>query len=230
MDRMSDYDAFADAFDAHAQRSAYNALYDRPAVLELLGPVDGLSVLDAGCGSGLYAEALLARGATVTGFDASANLVELARSRVGDRADLRVHDLNDPLDWVTDGAFDRVVVALVLHHLEQPVPALRELYRVLGDGGRLVVSTVHPTSDWLRLRGDYFLDEMIEETWQQDWLVHYRRAPLENIVADFADAGFMIETLVEPRPVAPMVDSHPELFAKLSAESAFIAFRLAKRP
>lgn len=227
---MSDYDAFADAFDAHAQRSAYNALYDRPAVLELLGPVDGLSVLDAGCGSGLYAEALLARGATVSGFDASVSLVELARSRVGDRADLRVHDLNDPLDWVKDGAFDRVVMALVLHHLERPVPALRELYRVLGDGGRLVVSTVHPTSDWLRLGGDYFLDEMVEETWQQDWLVHYRRAPLENIVADFADAGFMIETLVEPRPAAPMVDSHPELFAKLSAEPAFIAFRLAKRP
>ena len=34
---MSSYDAFADAFAAHAESSAFNAHYDRPAVLELLG-------------------------------------------------------------------------------------------------------------------------------------------------------------------------------------------------
>ena len=229
MDHVSDYDAFADAFDAHAQGSDYNALYDRPAVLELLGPVDGLSVLDAGCGSGLYAEALLEGGASVAGFDASAKLVELARSRVGDRADLRVHDLNESFDWIADGTFDRAVMALVLHHLEHPLPALRELHRVLRDDGRLVVSTLHPTSDWLRLGGSYFTDAMVDEIWQRDWLVRFRRAPLQDIVADFASAGFVIESLVEPRPVATMASTNPERFEKLSAEPAFIAFRLAKR-
>jgi SAM-dependent methyltransferase len=229
MDHVSDYDPFAEAFDVHAQTSAYNAFYDRPAVLDLLGPVDGLSVLDAGCGSGLYAEALLERGARVTGFDASPKLVELARTRVGDRPDLRVHDLNDPIDWIPDGSFDRAVMALVLHHLEQPVPALRELHRVLADDGRLIVSTLHPTADWLRLGGSYFRDEMVEETWQRDWLVHFRRAPLQALVADFASAGFVIESLVEPRPVAELANADPERFAKLNAEPAFIAFRLAKR-
>lgn len=58
---MAAYDDFADAFDAHAARSAYNAHYDRPGVLSVLGDVTGLSVFDAGCGSGLYAEELLRR-------------------------------------------------------------------------------------------------------------------------------------------------------------------------
>ncbi|MGH9127516.1 MAG: hypothetical protein ACRDY2_00765 [Acidimicrobiales bacterium] len=47
------YGLFAADYEAHAAVSAYNALYDRPAVLRLLGPVDGRRVLDAGCGPGL---------------------------------------------------------------------------------------------------------------------------------------------------------------------------------
>ncbi len=56
---MATYDSFAAAFDAHAATSAYNAHYDRPALVDLLGDVDGLRVLDAGCGSGLYTHELL---------------------------------------------------------------------------------------------------------------------------------------------------------------------------
>lgn len=226
---MSDYDAFADKFDAHAQNSAYNAYYDRPALLDLLGSVDGLRVLDAGCGSGLYAEALLAAGAHVSGFDVSANLVNLARERVGDRAALRTHDLNEPLKWIQDRSFDRVVMALVLHHLENPVPPLRELHRVLDDDGRLLVSTVHPTSDWLRLSGSYFKDEMIEETWNDGWQVRFRRAPLQTIIEEFSAAGFVVEQLIEPRPAAAMANKYPKVFRRLSEEPAFIAFQLAKR-
>lgn len=91
------YNDFAEAFARHAESSAYNAHYDRPAVLEVLGDVAGLRILDVGCGSGLYAEELLARGALVIGFDESDKLLELARERVGDAADLRVHDARLPL-------------------------------------------------------------------------------------------------------------------------------------
>ena len=57
------YDQIAEFYERHAAESAYNAHYDRPAVLELVGDVEGLDVLDAGCGPGLYAEELLRRGA-----------------------------------------------------------------------------------------------------------------------------------------------------------------------
>lgn len=224
---MAQYDAFADAFEAHAAQSAYNAHYDRPSVLRLLGPVDGLHVLDAGCGPGLYAAELVRRGATVTGVDASPRLVELARARLGESAEVRVHDLDDPLPF-GDGSFDAVVMALVLHHLADPGPALTELYRVLRPGGHAVVSTVHPTADWLRLGGSYFVDEMVDETWNAGWQVSFRRAPLEAVVADFADAGFLVERIVETRPDAAMEEHHPALAERLSNEPGFIVFRLVR--
>jgi 2-polyprenyl-3-methyl-5-hydroxy-6-metoxy-1,4-benzoquinol methylase len=65
------YDRSAAAFQQHASISAYNAHYDRPAVLAALGPVGGKRVLDAACGPGLYLRELLARGAAVSAFDAS---------------------------------------------------------------------------------------------------------------------------------------------------------------
>jgi 2-polyprenyl-3-methyl-5-hydroxy-6-metoxy-1,4-benzoquinol methylase len=63
------YDAFADDFLEHARDSLFNAHYDRPACLNLLGDVAGLRVLDAACGPGLYAAELAGRGAEVIGFD-----------------------------------------------------------------------------------------------------------------------------------------------------------------
>lgn len=224
------YDEFADAFDQHAASSAYNAHYDRPALLAMLGDVSGLSVLDAGCGPGLYAEELIKRGATVVGVDASAQMIRLARDRNGDSAAFRVHDLEQPLTWAADRSFDRVVMALVLHHLHDPRAVLREFHRVLREDGRLVLSTVHPTSDWCRLGGSYFDDERIRETWSGGLEVEYRRAPLTALVADFGASGFVIESLVEPHPASSMAAAYPSESEKLTKEPGFIDFTLMKHP
>src|SRR5438067_807321 len=81
------YDAMGRDYAEHSADSAYNAHYDRPAVLALAGDVTGLRVLDAGCGPGLYAAEFVARGAKVAAVDASAAMVELARERLGPAAD-----------------------------------------------------------------------------------------------------------------------------------------------
>jgi ubiquinone/menaquinone biosynthesis C-methylase UbiE len=222
------FDEFAEEYERHAAEGAYNAWYDRPAVLELIGEVTGQRVLDAGCGPGLYAEQLVARGAEVVAFDHSPKMVDLARNRLGDQAMVRVHDLADPLDWLEDDSFDAALLALVIHHLDDRVAALRELYRVLRPGGRLVVSTHHPTADWLRQGGSYFTIETIEETWSPGWSVRYWRLPLTATCAEFAQAGFLIERLVEPRPAPGMVERFPDDYDKLNREPGFISFRLVK--
>jgi 2-polyprenyl-3-methyl-5-hydroxy-6-metoxy-1,4-benzoquinol methylase len=76
------WDPFAAEYAELAEHGAANALYDRPAVLGLLGDVTGKRVLDAGCGPGLYAEELVRRGASVVGFDESPEMVRLARRRL----------------------------------------------------------------------------------------------------------------------------------------------------
>ncbi|MBD2893452.1 class I SAM-dependent methyltransferase [Actinomadura nitritigenes] len=226
------YDRFADEYAAHAEVSPHNALYDRPAVLGLAGDVRGMTVFDAACGPGLYAAELQERGARVLGCDASPRFVELARERTGGRADLRVHDLAEPLDWVPDGTADLAVLALAIHYLDDRVALLRELRRILAPGGALVLSTEHPTSKWLRLGGSYFDVAPVEESLsdERDWPIRAWRMPLTDICAEFRRAGFLIDELLEPRPVPEMAESHPDDHASLSQVPAFVAFRLIPRP
>jgi SAM-dependent methyltransferase len=222
------YESFADAFGEHAIDSAYNAHYDRPVVRDLVGDPTGLRLLDAGCGSGILTAELVSAGATVTAFDASPRLVDLARERLAGRAEVRVWDLSVPLTWLNDSSFDVVVLALVLHHLPRRDTALGELFRVMRPGGALVVSTTHPTADWLRLGGGFFDVTEVAETWHGDWPVTFWRQPLTSWCREFTDAGFLIERLVEHEPAASMADAYPETYAQLSTNPGFVAFRLLK--
>lgn len=228
------YDAFADEYEEHAAAAPYNALYDRPATLGLLGDVAGLRVLDAACGPGFYLEELLARGAEVVGCDASPRMVELASTRVGRRAggavDLRVHSLEDPFDWLDDGSVDLALCALAYHYVNDRAGFLREMHRVLRPEGALVISTHHPTADWCRLGGSYFEVGTVTETWSRGWEVTTWRMPLTRLTEEFATAGFLIERLVEPAPEPGMAATHAETFEKLSTEPAFILFTLRKDP
>src|SRR5215813_3454113 len=126
----NDHDSFAEAYSAENETSLLNAYYERPAMLALAGDVAGRRILDAGCGSGPLFAALRDRGAIVTGIDKSAAMLELARRRLGDGADLRVAELGSPLPFLDD-TFDDVTASLVLHYLEDWGPALAELRRVL---------------------------------------------------------------------------------------------------
>ena len=109
-----------------------------------------------------------------------------------------------PLERPQDEQVDVALLALVLHHLDDRPLALSEMRRVLRNGGRLVLSTPHPTSDWRLLGGSYFERAMVEETWQTDWHVRYWRPPLEAWCQEIFDAGFLVERLVEPPPADTM--------------------------
>jgi SAM-dependent methyltransferase len=222
------YDSFAAEYEEHAASAPYNALYDRPATLDLIGDVKGKRVLDAGCGPGIYLAELIARGAEVSGCDASAQMIELARAKVGDTADVRVHSLEERFDWVDDQSIDVVVSALVYHYINNRMGFLGEIHRMLRPDGAFVISTHHPAGDWHRLGGSYFTIEPVTETWREGWEITAWRMPLTQLTAEFTDAGFLIERLVEPSPRPEMAESHPESFGRLSTEPGFILFRLVK--
>ena len=169
-----------------------HAYYERPAMLALAGDVAGRRILDAGCGSGPLLAALRDRGAIVAGFDKSARMLEVARRRLGDDADLRVAELGDPLPY-SDDAFDDVTASLVLHYLEDWGPALAELRRVLKPGGRLIASVNHPFREnlWHReigLEPDYFATYNYVAEWTvggQTALLRFWTRPLHAMTGAF---------------------------------------------
>ncbi|MFD9389896.1 class I SAM-dependent methyltransferase [Streptomyces sp. NPDC060000] len=214
-------------FAAQVTRSVYNSYTDRPAVLGLAGDVSGLRVLDLGCGAGHYAAELLERGAaTVVGVDGSESLLRAARERLGDRAELHRHDLEEPLAFLADGAFDLAVLALVYHHVEGRERLLAEIRRVLRPGGALLVSTTHPTGDWRYCGGSYFTEDRVTLPFGTGHALSYRRMTLETFLGELLGAGYVLEALVEPRATeeARAVDSRR--YEKTHRTPTFLAVRL----
>ena len=119
-----------------------------PARLAFFDPIvgdwTGKRVLDLGCGGGFMAEALAARGATVTGIDPSSAAIEAARVHSG------VHGL--AIDYLVGsgedlpfaaGAFDVVVCVDVLEHIEAWEQVVSEIRRVLRPEGLFLFDTIN---------------------------------------------------------------------------------------
>jgi SAM-dependent methyltransferase len=230
---VNDYDALAEAYAVANEGGIQNAYYERPAILALAGDVDGRRILDAGCGSGsLFAE-LRDRGAVVTGIDVSPGMLEVARRRLGDGADLQVADLRDPLPF-PDSAFDDVIASLVLHYLEDWAPTLAELRRVLRTGGRLIVSVDHPFAihGLHRMAGqrtNYFATYNWTEEWTMGGQVvpmSFWNRPLHAMTDAFTAAGFRISVVSEPQPVPAARERFPDEFQALSTSPSFLFFVL----
>jgi SAM-dependent methyltransferase len=225
---VNDYDSFAEAYSAENENSLVNAYYERSAMLALAGDVTGCRVLDAGCGSGPLYAALRDRGAVVTGIDASARMLGLARRRLGGDADLHQVDLRDRLPF-DDGAFDVVVSSLVLHYLEDWNPTLAELRRVLRPGGRLIASVDHPFVAYTirEPRPDYFATTSYTFDWTfggQIVPMKFWRKPLHAMTDAFTAAGFRISTISEPRPNPAARELFPDDFHALSTKPCFLFF------
>ena len=103
----------------------------------------GACVLDCAAGTGEFSLAVAKRAGSVLCTDQSEAMLARARKKAAMRglsnlqfARRDITALSDP-----DGSFDAVIAANVLHLLPQPEVAVRELWRVVAPGGRLILPT-----------------------------------------------------------------------------------------
>jgi SAM-dependent methyltransferase len=229
----SHHDAKGDFFAEYASTNATNAHVDRPAMLGLgddhLGDVAGLDVLDVGCGPGFHAAALLGRGATVTGIDGSATLPEQAREVTGGRATLHHHNLEQRLDFAADRSYGLSLMALDYHHVHDRPQLLTELRRVLRPGGRMLISTTHPTAEQRWLGGSYFAGGRVETPVDDGkFSIDYERMTLETLLNELIHGGFTLERIGEPRPIEALRDVDPERYERMSTDPTILTLALRR--
>ncbi|MGI4879061.1 MAG: class I SAM-dependent methyltransferase [Janthinobacterium lividum] len=101
-------------------------------VVALLDPKTGERILDLGCGDGVLTEKLVAAGASVLGVDADASMLDAARARGLDVAQVD----GQALDF--DAEFDAVFTNAALHWMPDQAAVAAGVFRALKPGGRFV--------------------------------------------------------------------------------------------
>jgi SAM-dependent methyltransferase len=193
-------------------------------MLQLVPAVTGEPVLDRGCGEGLAARALAARG-PVTGVDLSARLIAQARRQEAAVAlgiAFRVGDART-LDGLADGAFAGVAANRSLNNIDDLDAAVQAVRRVLRPGGRLVFTIPHPCFETAhassattpdgrtgRLVSGYF----DERFWRSDNRQGVRRAGswhrmLATYLNTLFDDGLAVTRVLEPEPSSALAASRP---------------------
>jgi SAM-dependent methyltransferase len=177
--------------------------FNLPAFLELIPP-PGHKTIDVGCGEGRVARLLMDKGHTVEGVDASATLVEAARSGDPpvDATEATAADL--PFE---DGCADLVVAFMALQSIADLEGAIKEAARVLRRNGRLCFAVVHPMNS-VEAAPDYFTEHAYAHI-PAGFTFHDVHRPLSQYAAALTKAGFVIEELREPVPGPELLEKRP---------------------
>jgi SAM-dependent methyltransferase len=133
-------------------RIARRAVFERFSwTLSSMKPSSGATILDVGCGSGVYAVALLDRGAaSVTGIDVSESMLALARKRTADhpKGSQATFVLGDLQSWTSPERFDYSLAMGVFDYTSDPAELILKMRSFTTQ--RLVAS--FPTNSRLRIR------------------------------------------------------------------------------
>ena len=150
----------------------------------------GSKILDAGCGEGPLSELLAADGYRVTPCDS-----DTSRFRAQGLECVEA-DLDGRLPFA-DGQFDAVCAVEVVEHLENVTAFFREAARVLGPGGKLIVTTPNVLNFASRLRFLFsgfpsLFTRPLVEGGADSRHAHRRTLPYPSLRFELAEGGFSL--------------------------------------
>lgn len=247
------YNKHADDYFRHVRtpdESVYHSLYEKPAMYAELPDLTGKSVISLGCGSGEDSNYLKNKGALRSvGIDISEKLIEKAKEE-HPICEFRVMDMEN-LDF-DDAIFDFAYSSLAIHYIGDWSNVFSEVFRILKPNTYFLFSCGHPIDSALQITtnddtqrkkqlgivsdkitnsieiyGDYLNSKMLDELNSGFEVTTYHK-PLSEISAEAASAGFLIQSLLEPRPLEKMKEISPNDYKRLSKIPYFVIFKLLK--
>ena len=189
-------------------------------MLDAVGDVRNLDIIDLGCGEGSFGKLLASRGARVTGIDACPAMIDAANARRGDGEKYLVNDMQE-LSGIGDAQFDLATSYVSLVDVPDFRRATKEAFRVLRPRGRFIVCNLAPMvtagNMWVRygdgtklhFRLDNYLDESVREVPMVGARLTNFHRTLSSYITAFLAAGFVLEGLREPYPNAAQLAREP---------------------
>ncbi|GAA2627543.1 hypothetical protein GCM10010411_75870 [Actinomadura fulvescens] len=150
--------ATADAYP-HTETLPIRQYAEIPTLLNALGNLQGASVLDLACGTGILSRVLADHGATVVGVDASQDMIHQARASTGATAGDLKYLLHDIATMPHLGTFDAITAGWLLNHAPTRDHLNGLCHRVaehLGPGRRFVATLLNPHYDPTRPLDDRY--------------------------------------------------------------------------
>ena len=173
-------DVPADHYDQGIKRNLFQKYWHSRRfneVKKIIKPVSG-SVLDVGCHSGTFTNVILSKMGSnnIYGVDISPEAIRLAKKRIP-FGHFEVADAAK-LPFKND-FFDAVFCLEVLEHVDDPVAALKEIYRVMKQGSYGVILV---PSDNKLFKLVWFLWTMYYPVWRHAHVQSYSNGTLEKII------------------------------------------------
>ena len=157
-------------------------------------PLEGLTILDIGCGGGLLCEPLARLGATVTGIDPSRANIDIAKTHAAEGAlDISYRITTAEALVKQAESFDMVLAMEVIEHVPNQEAFLHACAKLTKPGGLLLVATINRTLKALTLAivgAEYILRWLPRGTHHYDKFV----TP-EEISKPLSDAGLELQEL-----------------------------------
>ncbi|HEY2549533.1 MAG TPA: class I SAM-dependent methyltransferase [Streptosporangiaceae bacterium] len=228
------YDAVAD-FYASGFGSAADPV--SRSLLDLLGPVNGLRVLDLACGHGRLTRELARRGAEVVGIDISGRLISKAREL--ERADpMGVRYLHADVagpDVLGEAEFDAVACSFGLSDIDDLDAAMASTSRALRPGGRFAFSILHPcfgggrdiSGSWPET-GSYYDEGLWMAGGAKSTLrrqVGAQHRMLATYLRTLRRHGLWLDEIAEPRPEPDWDQAH-----EADRQPVYLVARCVTRP
>ncbi len=116
------------------------AAFENRLMNQMLQPISGRTVLDIGCGIGMGTMSLLDAGLQVTGIDPSPYMLDIAKSRIGNRVDFH-RGIAENLPF-GDNEFNYSCLVTTLEFVENPQKTLEEAFRVSRD--KIFIGILNP--------------------------------------------------------------------------------------
>jgi 2-polyprenyl-3-methyl-5-hydroxy-6-metoxy-1,4-benzoquinol methylase len=228
------YSKHAEQYAQAVQDNVFNANFERPSLQSMLGDLHGKSVLDLGCGSGVYASYLLQNGASsVTCIDASPSMIDIVNKTIGGKVNAYTQNLSQGLPKEEANSTDVIICPLVVHYIEDLSQFFIEIHRVLKTNGYMVFSTHNPVLDFtLSPSGNYFKRELITEEWNtigEPVEVSFYRRPLSETFNAITNSGLVVSEYSEGKVTEKLKNISPTHYEQFSTKPQFMFIKCQRK-